>query len=492
MNIKKVAVANRGEIAKRIVTTCHEMGLKSVLLHAAGDTQNEAYRLADEKLCIGPKNPLQSYLSIEANIKGALASGAQALHPGYGFLSENPFFAKQCEEKGLIFIGPSSEAISSFGNKVEAKRLCEKAGIPVLPYQTGTFKRKEDGLKAAESLGYPLMIKALSGGGGRGLRVAHNSKEFLSLLSLAKQEASDAFHSKGIFLEKYLKETKHIEIQIFVDAAGKVFILGDRDCSVQRRHQKIIEEAPSQIPENIKNQMKEAVSALLRLVEYKGAGTVEFLYHEEKFYFLEMNTRLQVEHTVTEMLFSLDLVRAQILTALSHPVFINETLSSKGHSIQCRVCAEDPYNRFLPATGALYSCSWPLGIGKRVDMGFNQGDVISPDYDSLIAKIIVHDTSRIRAIEKMRQALQETIIFGCHSNIPFLKHLLCQPEFLEDRITVDFVEKTYSEGLISEPLPFNEDFLKKLYKEKDFEQQSFQEKESFTFNPWSDFLKDQT
>ena len=492
MTGKTVAIANRGEIAKRIVITCREMGLKSVLLYAAGDTQNEAFRLADERLCIGPKDPLQSYLSIEANIKGALASGAQALHPGYGFLSENPLLAKQCEEKGLIFIGPSSEAITSFSDKVKAKQLCEKAGIPVLPYRTGTFKKTMDGLKAAESLGYPLVIKALSGGGGRGLRIAHNPTEFLSFLSLVKQEVGGAFHNKGIFLEKCLKKAKHIEVQVFVDAAGQVFVLGDRDCSVQRRHQKIIEEAPSGIPKAMKKQMKETASTLLQLVKYRGAGTVEFLYYEGEFYFLEMNPRLQVEHTVTEMIFGLDLVRAQILTAFSHPVFVNETFKPKGHSIQCRICAEDPFNQFLPVNGKLLSCSWPLGIGKRMDTGFSSGDTISLDYDSLIAKIIVHDASRIRAIEKMRQTLEETIIFGCPSNIPFLKHFLCLPEFLEDKISIDFIEKTYPNGMDSEPLPFEEDFLKQLcqeIKEKDFDQQSFQKKESFTFNPWSDFLK---
>ena len=493
MNVQKVAVANRGEIAKRIITTCHEMGLQSVLLYAAGDTQNEAFRLADERICIGPKDPLQSYLSIDANIKGALASGAEALHPGYGFLSESSCFAKQCEEEGLIFIGPSSEAISSFSDKVKAKQLCEKAGIPTLPYRIGAFKSKTEGLKAAENLGYPLMIKALSGGGGRGLRIAHTKKEFLSFLSLAREEAKRAFHNKDIFLEKYLKEAKHIEVQVFVDAAGQVFVLGDRDCSVQRRHQKIIEEAPSKIPKAIKKQMKEAVLNLLQLVKYKGAGTVEFLYHEGEFYFLEMNTRLQVEHTVTEMIFGLDLVRAQILTALSRPVFINETFHPKGHSIQCRICAEDPFNQFLPVTGKLLSCSWPLGAGKRVDTGFGSGDMISMDYDSLVAKIIVQDTSRIRAIEKMRCALRETIIFGCHLNIPFLQNFLYLPEFLENKISIDFIEKTYPNGMDSkESLPFEEDLLKKLYKEieeKDFNRQSFQENKSSVFNPWSDFLK---
>ena len=491
MSIKTVAVANRGEIAKRIIATCRQMGLRSVLLHASNDTQNEAFRLADETLCIGPADPLQSYLNREANINGALAAGAEALHPGYGFLSEDPLFAEQCEQKGLIFIGPSSKAIAAFSDKAQARRLCKKAGVPLLPSHVKTGSTKEDWLKAGELIGYPLMVKALSGGGGRGLKVARNAKELVKFLPLVKQEAKKYFHNEGVFLEKYLEGAKHIEIQIFSDATGQVFVLGDRDCSLQRRHQKIIEEAPSGIPEKIKKQMREAVLALCRLMEYQGAGTVEFLYHDKRFYFLEMNTRIQVEHTVTEMILSLDLIRAQILTALKRPVFLkNQNLTPRGHSIQCRLCCED--NHFLPIGGKLLSCVWPSGFGKRVDTGFGQGDIISLNYDSLIAKVITWDTSRIRAIEKMRCALEETIVLGCPLNIPFLKHILHLPEFLEDKITVDFIEKTYPEGLKLKPLPFEEDFLMEVYKETEEETSSnhfYKEKETSVFNPWSDFLK---
>ena len=487
--IKTIAIANRGEIAKRIVLVCRQMGLKSLLLYASGDTQNEAFRLADETLCIGPSDPLQSYLNIEANVKGALGAGAEALHPGYGFLSENPFFAGECEKKGLIFIGPPEDALTFFGDKKKARTLCEKAGIPVLPALEKNFKTEKDYLEAGESLGYPLMIKALHGGGGRGLRVAQNSKELLEFLPVVKREAEKLFQGSEVFLEKYLSEAKHIEVQIFVDATSKLFVLGDRDCSIQRRRQKIIEEAPSSLSQEMKKEIKEAVSTLFQLIKYRGAGTVEFLCQENRFYFLEMNPRLQVEHTVTEMIFGLDLVRAQILTAMKRPAFLQENLFiPQGHSIQCRLCCEDPFNSFLPTGGKLLACLWPLGLGKRVDTGFGKGDIISSNYDSLITKIITWDTSRIRAIEKMRCALEETVIFGCLVNIPFLKHLLCLEEFLENKITTDFVEKNFPKGLKPEPFPFDEEFLIKVYKEeKEKSPHRFSKEEPF--NPWSAFLK---
>ena len=487
--IKTVAIANRGEIAKRIVVTCRQMGLKSVLLHASGDTQNEAFRLADETLCIGPADPLQSYLSIEANIKGALGAGAEALHPGYGFLSENPLFVKKCKERGLIFIGPPEEALASFGDKNQARNLCKKAGIPVLPAIENKLKTERDWIKSGEKLGYPLMIKALHGGGGRGMRIARNQKELLELVPLVKQEAENCFQNSEVFFEKYLTKAKHIELQIFVDATGKVFVLGDRDCSLQRRRQKIIEEAPSGISPKIKEEMKDAALALFQMVEYRGAGTVEFLYQKDAFYFLEMNPRLQVEHTVTEMIFGLDLVRAQILTAMKRPAFSNNPFP-QGHSIQCRICCEDPFNNFLPTGGELIQSLWPTGFGKRVDSGFGKGDLISPNYDSLISKIITWDSSRIRAIEKMRCALEETILFGCYVNIPFLKHILHLEEFLENKITTNLVEETFPKGLKQKLFPLEESFMETIHKEETGSSHQLYKKDSFQrFNPWSDFLK---
>ena len=386
--VQKIAVANRGEIAKRIISTCHEMGLKTVLLYAAGDSSNEAYRIADERICIGPADPLQSYLNISANVEGAKSAGATAIHPGYGFLSENSEFARACEENKIIFIGPNSESLSLLGNKVEARQIAKKTGVPTLA--AGMAFQEKDLIQKAEELGYPLMIKARKGGGGRGLRLAHNSEELQQLLPLVRQEALQSFKSEELFLEKYLDSAKHIEVQIFISASREIFILGDRDCSSQRRHQKIIEEAPSRLSQKMKDQMKEACYELCSSLDYQGAGTLEFLVQDDQFYFLEMNTRLQVEHTVTEMIYGVDLVKAQILTALGQPAFFtSKPLKAKGHSLQCRVCAEDPDQNFLPSVGSLLSCVWPLGKNIRVDTGYRIGDQISSYYDSLIAKVIV-------------------------------------------------------------------------------------------------------
>ncbi|MCY4321861.1 MAG: ATP-grasp domain-containing protein, partial [Bdellovibrionaceae bacterium] len=444
--IKKIAIANRGEIAQRIIFTCQEMGLKTVLLYSAGDIYNSAYRSADERICIGPADPLQSYLNISANIEGAKSAGATAIHPGYGFLSENPEFAKACENNNIIFIGPSSESISLFGNKIKAREVAQKAGVPVLPAWKGDSSQTAHLIKAGEKIAYPLMIKASCGGGGRGLRLAYNSKELTQLLPLVRQEAKQSFNNEEIFLEKYLDSAKHIEIQIFISSAKEIFILGDRDCSPQRRHQKIIETAPSQLPEKIKNQMQSACYELCSLLDYEGAGTLEFLVQGNQFYFLEMNTRLQVEHTITEMLYGIDLVKAQILTAMKKPAFFtDQKMTAKGYSIQCRVCAEDPYENFLPSIGKLLSCSWPLGKNIRVDTAYQSQDQISSFYDSLISKIIVWESTRTRAIEKMNQALKQTMLFGVLTNIPFLNFLLSHKSFIEDKIKINSLEKIHSE-----------------------------------------------
>ena len=480
---KKIAVAARGEIAKRVLSTCHQMGLDTVLLYASGDEKNEAFRIARQRVCIGPEDPKKSYLNIQANVEGALSAGAHAVHPGYGFLSESAAFAKECEKKGLIFIGPSSSALALFGNKISARTICEKKGIPILPGWSGSSRSIQTYIRQAERIGYPVMIKAADGGGGRGLRLAHNQKELETFIPQAQSEIKEGFTGKDIFLEKYLESARHIEIQVFASADGEIHVFGDRDCSLQRRHQKIIEEAPSNLPEDMKQQMKEAALCLLSDLNYKGAGTLEFLFKEGEFFFLEMNTRLQVEHTVTEMIFGVDLVRAQILTALGRPAFLaGRVFTPLGHSIQCRICAEDPFRQFLPAGGRLLSCLWPDGPGKRVDRGFGQGDPISFLYDSLIAKLVVWDISRLRAIEKMKTTVEETIIFGCTMNIPFLKHILLHPDFIENRITVDFIEKNFSEGIIPPPFPFKSDFMSCVLN-------SFKSSDSI-FNPWKDFLKD--
>ena len=486
--IRKVAVANRGEIAQRIISVCHEMGLKTALLYASGDTHNSAYRLADERICIGPADPLQSYLNVFANIEGAKSAGADAIHPGYGFLSENASFAKACEDNKIIFIGPSSHSISLLGNKIKARELAQKAGLPVLPAGKGDSSRVDSVIKSAEEIGYPLMIKASCGGGGRGLRLAQNSEELTQLLPLVRQEAKQSFNSEEIFLEKYLESAKHIEVQIFISSAKEIFILGDRDCSPQRRHQKIIETAPSQLPQKLKQEMQSASYELCSLLDYQGAGTLEFLVQGDQFYFLEMNTRLQVEHTVTEMIYGIDLVKAQILTAMDQPAFFTDNkMTAKGYSIQCRVCAEDPYQNFLPSIGSLISCSWPLGKNIRVDTAYQSGDQISSFYDSLISKVIVWENTRTRAIEKMNQALNQTILFGVLTNIPFLSFLLSHKDFIEDQIKISQLEKIYSKEWKQKKLPLPEAFLKELYEE--LKSHSAFDQKNISFNAWSYFFK---
>ena len=495
MSFEKVAIANRGEIAKRIITACQELNLKTVLLYASGDIHQEAYRMADERVCIGPAEPLKSYLNISAQIEGAKSAGAKWVHPGYGFLSENPDFAKACEENQIRFIGPSSKSISLFGNKIKAREIALKAGVPVLSSQPLSVKQAPQkpfsldvALKSkAKQLGFPLMIKSACGGGGRGLRAAHNLEELEQLIPIVHQESIQNFNSEEIFLEKHLAQAKHIEVQVFASASGEIFILGDRDCSSQRRHQKILEEAPSSLPLKMKEQMKSACYELCSLIDYEGAGTLEFLVQGEQFYFLEMNTRLQVEHTVTEMIYGIDLVKAQILTSLGQPPFLvsQKDMRARGHSIQCRICAEDPDQNFLPSIGKILSCVWPLGQNVRVETGFQKGDEISSFYDSLIAKVIVWEENRTRAIEKMNQALNQTLLFGLLTNIPFLKFLIMHKDFISQKVFIPSLEKIHSMEYTSPSFPLPEDFLRELYQELSSPHQK--EGELKSFNPWSDF-----
>ena len=486
--IKKIAIANRGEIAKRIILTCQEMGLKTVLLYATGDTKNEAFRLADQKVCIGPADPLKSYLNIQENILGALGAGAQALHPGYGFLSENPDFAKQCQQQGLIFIGPGPKSLAVFGNKITAKTEAQKAGLPVL--KTELIDSENTLLKKSKKLSYPVMLKASLGGGGRGLRLANNKEELKQQWPVVKLEALKSFNNQEIFVEQYLTSAKHIELQFFVSADKELYILGDRDCSVQRRHQKIIEEAPSSLPKSLKKQMEEAVRALLLNTDYQGAGTVEFLVQDNQFYFLEVNTRLQVEHTVTEFIFGIDLIKAQILTAMGQPAFfLDKELKPKGHSIQCRICAEDIYQNFLPFAGELLFCQWPQGLNVRVDTCYQTGDKIPVFYDSLIAKIIVLEDTRVRAIEKMKTALKNTILFGLPTNINFLLFLFDHIDFINNKIHIHRLKEIYLldwKQTPSPPLP--KDFIQYIFKNLKNTSSGIKANQP-VFNPWSYFSK---
>lgn len=447
--IDVIAIANRGEVAVRIIRTCKEMGIRTVLLHSEVDVRTRAYRLADKCICIGPATTADSYLNIHANIQGALAGGAQAIHPGFGFLSENAEFSAECEKAGLIFIGPSAQSIRALGDKVTSKELAKILKLPLVPGYEGVDQSPEKLISEAELMGFPVIVKATAGGGGRGMKVIRNRQEARELIESAQREALAAFGSSRVFLEKYLDRAKHIEFQIFADASGHVVHLFDRECSVQRRHQKIIEEAPSpSLTAELRTRMGEAAVKLVSYAGYRGAGTVEFLLQDNQFYFLEVNTRLQVEHPVTEMILGIDLVRAQILTAQGEPSFSNQAkFQIQGHSIECRLYAENPYLGGVPSTGLLGHIKWPEGFGRRFEYGFDEGDEITSYYDPMIAKLIVWDEDRTKAISKMLCVLDETILFGVHTNIPLLAKILSHREFISGVMTTQFFETYFSDSL---------------------------------------------
>ncbi|WP_409478406.1 biotin carboxylase N-terminal domain-containing protein [Pseudobdellovibrio sp. HCB154] len=457
----RVAIANRGEVAVRIIKACEELGLETVLLHSEADVNSRAYRMATHKVCIGPAPTAESYLNIEANIQGALAMGAQAVHPGFGFLSENAHFAQQCEQAGLTFIGPSADAIRTLGDKVSCKALAKKAGLPLVPGYEGEDQTLNTLMKEVEAIGLPVIVKAAAGGGGRGMKLIKQMSEAAEQIESAQREAKSAFGSEVVFLEKYLDRAKHIEFQIFGDSTGKVMHLFDRECSVQRRHQKIIEEATSpSLTEELRRKMGEVAVTLGTLGKYKGAGTVEFLLQDGKFYLLEVNTRLQVEHPVTEEVLGVDLVKMQILTAQNQFVWNdNEVRIPRGHSIECRIYAENSYMGGVPSTGLLGTVHWPEGPRRRYEFGFEKGDTITSYYDPMIAKAIVWDESRPRAIEKMIRVLKDATVFGVHTNIPYLIEILSHPEFVDGTMTTRFIEKNFAEGLKA---THNEDERKKL------------------------------
>lgn len=452
--IKKLAIANRGEVAVRIIRACQELGIETVLLHSDVDTQSLAYRLADETYCVGSAPTGESYLNIESNVQAALASGADAVHPGFGFLSENADFARACIENRLIFVGPSPECIELFGDKISAKKLVIEAGGPTVPGYEGQDQSIETLLAQVEKIGCPVIVKAAAGGGGRGMRVIHSLKEASSAIASAKRESLNAFGSEKVFLEKYIDGAKHIEVQIFGDSGGHVFSLFERECSVQRRHQKVIEEALSPSLSDTERQEVAAVARkIAKTANYKGAGTVEFLYHDNKFYFMEVNTRLQVEHPVTEMILGVDLVKAQILTAAGRSLLWDQQeLRPAGHAIECRIYVEDPYLNGVPSLGRLGFCHWPAGPGRRFEVGFEEDDEITSFYDAMIAKVVVWDESRTRAIQKMKRTLQETVIFGLQTNIPYLLEILQHPEFIDGKMTTNFINQYFPTGLCKEDL----------------------------------------
>jgi 3-methylcrotonyl-CoA carboxylase alpha subunit len=428
-----------------------ELGLEAVLLHSEADIKSRAYRLANDTVCIGPGAVSESYLSIEANIHGAKSANADAVHPGFGFLSENADFAEAVINNGLVFIGPSPEAIRLFGDKISAKKIAQRLSIPEIPGYQGSDQRTETLLDKMREIGFPLIVKAAAGGGGRGLKVVREMDQARAAIESSRREGLSSFGSDSVFLEKYLEKAKHIEVQIFGDASGKVHHFGERECSLQRRHQKVIEEAPaSSLEEPLRGEILQAAIHLADEAQYRNAGTVEFLVQDERFYFMEMNTRLQVEHPVTELVWGVDLVKAQILTAQGQALPLPHH-GPHGHSIECRLYAEDPYSG-MPSTGPLGATEWPLGAGRRFEIGFESGDEVTSLYDPMIAKVIVWDETRHRAIRKMQKTLSETILFGLSTNIPYLQKLLSLPEFIDGRMTTRTIENHFPKGLPFEGL----------------------------------------
>ncbi len=447
--IQSVAIANRGEVAVRIIHACRELGIRTVLLHSEADVATRAYRMADTRVCIGPAATAESYLNIQRCVTGALAGKADAVHPGFGFLSENADFAQAVADAGLVFIGPSPKSIRAVGDKIAAKKTIAAANAPSVPGYMGADQRIETLVEEAAKIGFPVIAKAAAGGGGRGMKVIRSRAEAAEQISSAQREGQAAFGSSVVFLEKYLDHAKHIEFQIFGDCTGEVSYLLERECSVQRRHQKIIEEAlsPSLTPD-LRNAMGETAVRLAQSAEYNGAGTVEFLLQDGNFYFLEMNTRLQVEHTVTEMVLGVDLVKAQIMNAAREfSVWPQETLVPRGHAIEARIYAENPYAGGIPSTGKLLAVEWPDGPGRRFETGFEAGDEVTSYYDSMIAKVIVWDETRLRSIKKLKQTLSESIVLGVYTNIPFVKEMISHPEFLAGSMTTQFVGNHFADGL---------------------------------------------
>lgn len=484
--IKKVAIANRGEVAVRVIRACQELGLTSVLLHSKADVNSRAYRMSDEQICIGDSEVGESYLSIEKNIDGVLASGADAVHPGFGFLSENADFAKALEEKGVTFIGPTSEVIQKMGDKIAAKKIIEAAGVPAVPGYNGDDQNIDKLLAEVEKIGYPVIVKAAAGGGGRGMKVIENKEHARDMITSAKREGLSAFGSDKVFLEKYLNNAKHIEVQVFGDLSGNAVHLFERECSVQRRHQKIVEEAVSgSLSQDLRNKMTQAAVRLAKEVKYVGAGTVEFLVQDGEFFFLEMNTRLQVEHTVTELVLGVDLVKAQILTMMNRfAVWDQDILIPRGHAIECRLYAEDPYTVGIPSTGEIGFQHWPSGPGRRFDYGYDSGDEVTAYYDSMMAKVIVWDENRPRAIQKMLKTLDDTIIFGVKSNIPLLKQILSHPDFISGEFTTQFMGENFPNGGIEESLSEDESVFTQLAFQQSVEAASLNQGEQHK-SPWS-------
>ncbi|MDC3245169.1 acetyl-CoA carboxylase biotin carboxylase subunit [Gammaproteobacteria bacterium] len=441
----KVLIANRGEIALRAIRACKELNISTVSVYSEGDKDLKHLKFSDETVCIGPSSPLESYLNTAAILSAAELTQVNAIYPGYGFLAEDSNFAEMCEKSGFKFIGPASGTIKSMGDKITAKTLAEEAGIQIVPgYKEDIPKNEEEFKKIAKDIGYPIMIKATAGGGGRGMRVVENEDDLISHAEITMQEAKNAFGNEKIYLEKFIANPRHIEVQIVGDGKGHAIHLGTRDCSMQRRHQKIIEEAPARnINEDALNKTYEACTNLCRKIKYEGVGTIEFLYEDEEFYFIEMNTRIQVEHPVTEMITGFDLVKAQLRIALGMNITLNqEDIQFTGHSMECRINAEDP-ETFQPSPGKITKMHTPGGFGIRYDSHIYGGYLVPPYYDSLLAKIITQANSRESAIKRMISALDEFFIDGIKTNHSLHQKILHDDTFLNNKHTINYLENEF-------------------------------------------------
>ena len=440
---KKVLIANRGEIASRIIRACKELDIATAAIYSEEDATSLYVKKADESYMIGP-GPIQGYLNIHRLIDLATKIGVDAIHPGYGFLSENPRFPELCEKKGITFIGPSSKTIADMGDKVMARRMMKKAGVPILPGTENSIKDSKEAIRLAEDIGYPVMIKASGGGGGRGLRVARNKEDLAKSMDIAKKESAAAFGVSDVFLEKYIERPHHIEFQILADKHSTIVHLGERDCSIQRRHQKLIEMTPSlKLSPELRELMGQTAIKAARAANYTNAGTVEFLVDEDKnFYFLEMNTRIQVEHPITEEATGIDLVKKQIEIAAGLPLgFKQEDVRITGYAMECRICAEDPKNNFLPSFGKVTAYYSPGGIGVRIDGAIYKDFIIPPHYDSLIVKLVVRGSTWDETVKRMHRCLDEFVVRGIKTTIPFLKNIMKDPDFRAGRFDTGYIDR---------------------------------------------------
>ncbi len=443
--IKKILIANRGEIACRIIKACKEMKIRTVAVYSEVDSNSPHVLMADQAVDIGPANPLESYLNFDKIIKAAKDTNSEAIHPGYGFLSENGDFAQHVQDSGLIFIGPDPSTIKSMGDKAESKQMMIKAGVPTIPGSDGELTGNIDAI--ARDIGYPLMVKAAAGGGGKGMRVVKHSDDLESAIDAAKNEARNSFGNDTLILEKFLDNPRHIEVQILGDKKGNIVHLYERECSIQRRHQKIIEESPSPaITNKLRSEMGKAAIKAAKAANYSNAGTVEFLYQDGDFYFLEMNTRLQVEHGITEMVCGIDIVKWQIRVAEGEPLdFSQKDVKQRGHAIECRVYAEDPSRDFLPTPGLIRKMILPEGSGIRNDVGVSEGQEITSDYDPLLAKVVVWDSHRNSAIDRMDYALSNFVILGLITNQPFLRDIMNNDSFRKAQFSTNFIDDNFQE-----------------------------------------------